>query len=76
MVAGRRGLSPVVQRVPALLLGLLSWVLLRAYVARALPAGTGRGRAIALHAVVAVAFVAWWLPYDVGCAPRPSWPPA
>lgn len=63
---GVAGLSPVVQRVPALLLGLLSWVLLRAYVARALPAGTGRGRAIALHAVVAVAFVAWWLPYDVG----------
>ena len=56
----------MVQRVPSLLLGLLSWVLLRAYVARALPAGTGRGRAIALHAVVAVAFVAWWLPYDVG----------
>ena len=63
---GVAGLSPVVQRVPSLLLGLLSWVLLRAYVARALPAGTGRGRAIALHAVVAVAFVAWWLPYDVG----------
>ncbi|MHC1561856.1 arabinosyltransferase domain-containing protein [Actinomycetospora sp. C-140] len=63
---GVAGFSPVVQRMPALLLGLASWFLLRAYVARALPAGAGRGRAIALHAVVAVAFVAWWLPYDVG----------
>ncbi|GAA4867738.1 arabinosyltransferase domain-containing protein [Actinomycetospora straminea] len=63
---GVAGVSPVVQRVPALLLGLASWFLLRAYAARALPAGTGRGRAVALHAVLALAFVAWWLPFDMG----------
>lgn len=60
------GLSPVLLRVPSLLLALLTWVLLRAYVARALPAGTGRGRAVLLHAALAVGFLAWWLPYDMG----------
>ncbi|HSK58966.1 MAG TPA: arabinosyltransferase domain-containing protein [Actinomycetospora sp.] len=60
------GTSPVLLRVPSLLLALVTWVLLRAYVSRALPAGTGRGRAVLLHAVLAVAFLAWWLPYDMG----------
>ncbi|MEJ2863347.1 arabinosyltransferase domain-containing protein [Actinomycetospora flava] len=60
------GFSPVAQRIPALLLGLLSWGLLRAYVARALPAGPGRLRAVALHTVLAIAFTGWWLAYDVG----------
>jgi len=60
------GLSPVLLRVPSLVLALATWVLLRAYVSRALPAGTGRGRAVALHAALALAFLAWWLPYDMG----------
>ncbi|MDD7940966.1 arabinosyltransferase domain-containing protein [Actinomycetospora lutea] len=60
------GLSPVLLRVPSLVLALVTWVLLRAYVSRALPAGTGRGRAVALHAALAIAFLAWWLPYDMG----------
>ena len=48
------------------MLGLISWFLLRAYVARALPAGPGRGRALALHGALALVFVAWWLPFDMG----------
>jgi hypothetical protein len=73
------GLSPVVLRVPALVAGLITYVLARMFVAgwldrnamvagggRRLPAATGP----AARAVLAVAFLAWWLPYDMGVRPE------
>ncbi|GAA4919410.1 arabinosyltransferase C [Actinomycetospora succinea] len=65
------GFAPVVLRLPSLVLGIVCWVLVRAFVARALPAGTGRGRAVALHAALAIGFLAWWLPFDAGVRAEP-----
>ncbi|OLT14676.1 hypothetical protein BJF78_17770 [Pseudonocardia sp. CNS-139] len=57
------GTSPVAQRVPALVCGLLTWA-----VVRRLTAGTGAGWAG--PAAVGTAFLAWWLPYDMGVRPE------
>ena len=71
---GVAGTSPVVLRVPALAAGLATWFLARLYVARALPAAPGstpgRGAGIAVRLALAVAFLAWWLPYDMGVRPE------
>ena len=66
------GFSPVVLRVPAVVLGLLTWFLLRAF------AGTwsadlglaGRWPAGATRAALASCFLGWWLPYDMGVRPE------
>ncbi|MDP8970099.1 MAG: arabinosyltransferase domain-containing protein, partial [Actinomycetota bacterium] len=73
------GLSPVVMRVPALLAGLLTWLLLRRFVAgclarasrdSALP-GSLRGRAGWVAPwVLAASFLVWWLPQDMGVRPE------
>lgn len=66
------GLAPVVQRVPALVLGLLTWLVLRCFAASVLGAVPGRVARIGAHATLAAAFLAWWLPYDMGVRPEPA----
>ncbi|SFL87143.1 arabinosyltransferase domain-containing protein [Geodermatophilus ruber] len=68
------GSSPVVLRVPALVVGLGTWLLLRRFVSRpgALPAAvgdSGRGR-LAAVVLLGAAFLAWWLPYGMGVRPE------
>ncbi|MDD7940970.1 arabinosyltransferase domain-containing protein [Actinomycetospora lutea] len=77
------GAAPVVLRVPALLLGLGTWALIRVFVARAgllgaVPGdGTGDGTRLRRWAhpwarvALAAGFLAWWLPYDMGVRPEP-----
>jgi hypothetical protein len=65
------GLTPVVQRVPALVAGLLTWVVLRRVLAVVLAAAPGsRRRDAVARGALAVAFLAWWLPYDMGVRPE------
>ncbi|MDQ3714531.1 MAG: arabinosyltransferase domain-containing protein [Actinomycetota bacterium] len=68
------GNSAVVLRIPALACGLLTWVLLRRFVigGPALPAAvrsSPRGM-LAAVAAVALVFLAWWMPYDMGVRPE------
>lgn len=66
------GLTPVVQRVPALVAGVLTWLVLRRVLAALLAAAPGsRRRDAVARAALAVAFLAWWLPYDMGVRPEP-----
>ena len=68
------GTAPVVQRIPALVCGLLGWLVLRRYAARAVAAepadDADRPRATATHLALGVVFLAWWLPYDMGVRPE------
>nr|WP_281371473.1 arabinosyltransferase domain-containing protein [Petropleomorpha daqingensis] len=68
------GDSPVVLRVPALALGLGTWVLLRRFLARpgALPAAWASRPWPRLGAFVllGLTFLAWWLPYGMGVRPE------
>ncbi|PVZ04243.1 arabinosyltransferase domain-containing protein [Actinomycetospora cinnamomea] len=76
------GFGPVPQRVPALVLGVLTWLVLRRVAAPAFeqPAGpaapgepdgpVGRWRARAGPVVLGVVFLAWWVPYDMGVRPE------
>lgn len=57
------GLAPVVLRVPALVCGLLTWVCVRR-----LATGALAGRWVT--PVLAVAFLAWWMPFDMGLRPE------
>lgn len=53
------GFAPVVLRVPALLFGLVTWFAARRYV-------SGRLSGV----VLGTAFLAWWLPLDMGVRPE------
>lgn len=73
------GESPVLLRIPALLCGLLTWVLLRRFVSGCLAARTGQGalprwfagrRRWIVRATLAVVFLTWWLPQDMGVRPE------
>lgn len=65
------GHAPVVQRVSALVAGLLTWLVLRRVLATLLAAAPGsRRRDAVARAALAVAFLAWWLPYDMGVRPE------
>jgi hypothetical protein len=64
------GYAPVVQRVPALVAGLLTWLVARHVLAMLLDAVPGSRHAMARGAL-AVAFLAWWLPYGMGVRPEP-----
>jgi hypothetical protein len=72
------GLSPVMLRIPALVFGLLTWLLLRFYVSgllnqvcrrAAAPWIATRGRWLA-YLVLAVTFIAWWAPFNMGVRPE------
>lgn len=62
------GTAPAVQRVPALVAGMLTWLIVRRLVAAAV-AEHGPARRWS-PAVAAVAFLAWWLPYGMGVRPE------
>ncbi|MGY1606879.1 arabinosyltransferase domain-containing protein [Geodermatophilus sp. SYSU D00700] len=68
------GDSPVVLRIPALVAGLVTWLLLRRYVAApgALPAAVRERRwgPATAALLLAAAFLAWWLPYGMGVRPE------
>lgn len=63
------GTAPAVQRVPALVAGMLTWIVVRRLVAAAVHEWDGRVRA-RTPAVAAVAFLAWWLPFGMGVRPE------
>ncbi len=76
------GNAPVPQRIPALVLGLLTWLVLRRFVvaatvppAIAVAGGTRSGARVvmlgaAVPAVLGVVFLAWWLPQNMGVRPE------
>jgi Mycobacterial cell wall arabinan synthesis protein/EmbC C-terminal domain/Arabinosyltransferase concanavalin like domain len=66
------GDAPVLQRLLAVGFGLLTWVVLRRFTADAMAevAPDRPGVRIACHAVLAAAFLAWWLPQDMGVRPE------
>jgi hypothetical protein len=55
------GMAPVLLRVPAAVCGVLTWVAVRRL----------GGNGTFLRVATAVAFLAWWLPYDMGVRPEP-----
>lgn len=63
------GLGPVPQRIPALVLGVLTWLLLRWFVATGTTA-VGRAVRAASPIVLGAAFLAFWLPYGMGVRPE------
>ena len=68
---GLVGLAPVAQRIPALVFGLLTWLLLRRFLAAALAERIVDRRAATIAPVVlAAAFLAWWVPFDMGVRPE------
>ncbi|MEJ2870387.1 arabinosyltransferase domain-containing protein [Actinomycetospora sp. OC33-EN08] len=71
----RVGMAPVALRVPSLLLALLTWVAVRAFVARCSglthPWQEHRWAAFATRVALAAAFLAWWLPYGITTRPEP-----
>ncbi|MGI8701918.1 MAG: arabinosyltransferase domain-containing protein [Nocardioidaceae bacterium] len=68
------GNSAVILRIPALACGVGTWLLLRRFVlgGGAFPSAlqTGSRTRLAALGVVAVVFLAWWLPYDMGVRPE------
>jgi hypothetical protein len=63
------GEAPVAQRIPALTCGLLTWLLLRRFMAAAM-APAHSSLQVASHAVLGVVFLAWWLPQNMGVRPE------
>ncbi|GAB3199831.1 hypothetical protein GCM10027261_30480 [Geodermatophilus arenarius] len=68
------GDSPTLLRLPSLVTGLVTWVLLRRLVARAgaLPPAVAASAwgPVAARLLLAAAFLAWWLPYGIGVRPE------
>lgn len=65
------GVAPVVLRIPALVFGIATWFLTRAFVARTSLGGSGGWGPTLARLVLAAAYLAWWLPYDMGVRPEP-----
>ncbi|MEJ2863343.1 arabinosyltransferase domain-containing protein [Actinomycetospora flava] len=69
------GFGPVMLRIPALVLGIGTWFLARAYVASTPLLGTRSLSAWWAPALarlaLAAAFLAWWLAYNMGVRPEP-----
>jgi hypothetical protein len=66
------GDSAVVQRIPALAFGVLTWFALRRFTVatmREWAADNKRVRVLA-HALLAVTYLAWWVPQDMGVRPE------
>ncbi|MDQ3735413.1 MAG: arabinosyltransferase, partial [Actinomycetota bacterium] len=68
------GSSQVLLRVPALLAGLLTWTLLQRFIGRTQLIATSicsnKYAEITVSVTLAVTFLAWWLPYDMGVRPE------
>ena len=69
---GLVGDAAVPQRLLAVGFGLITWVLLRRFTADAMGdvAADRKGVRSACHAILAAAFLAWWLPLDMGVRPE------
>ncbi|GLZ46569.1 arabinosyltransferase [Actinomycetospora sp. NBRC 106375] len=65
------GTARVVLGGPALVLGLGTWFLARAFVARTPIGGSGRLADTGARAALAAAFLAWFTAYDMGVRPEP-----
>ncbi|GAA1248998.1 hypothetical protein GCM10009609_10530 [Pseudonocardia aurantiaca] len=66
------GTAPVLQRIPAAVFGVVTFFALRRFVAIAMSEwapDSRRVRALA-HAVLAVVFLAWWIPQNMGVRPE------
>jgi len=68
------GDSAVILRIPALACGVVTWLLLRRFVlgGQSLPVvvRSSPRMTLAALAVVAVVFLAWWMPYNMGVRPE------
>ncbi|GAA3053712.1 arabinosyltransferase domain-containing protein [Pseudonocardia yunnanensis] len=66
------GNAPVMQRIPAAVFGILTWFALRRFVIAAMNdwAPHRRGVRMIAHAVLAVTFLSWWVPQDMGVRPE------
>lgn len=65
------GTAPVLLRVPALVLGMGTWLLVRLFARRLPPTeSTGRWTGRAFRVALGVCFLGWWLPYDMGVRPE------
>jgi hypothetical protein len=66
------GNAPVLQRIPAAVFGIVTWFALRRIVGYAMAEWAPDRRAVraVAHAVLAVVFLAWWLPQDMGVRPE------
>ena len=66
------GDAPVLQRLLAVAFGLLTWLLLRRFAADAMDEIAPERPWVrsACHAILAAAFLAWWLPQDMGVRPE------
>ncbi|GAA4803074.1 hypothetical protein GCM10023200_45360 [Actinomycetospora chlora] len=71
---GLAGDAPVVLRLPALALALGTWFLARAYVSSTPLLGprmvSGRWAGAVARWAMAAAFLAWWMPFDMGVRPE------
>ncbi len=69
------GVGAVPLRLPSLFFGIGTWFVVRAYVARtpllAPDTPWGRWTPALARLALAAAFLAWWLPYDMGVRPEP-----
>jgi hypothetical protein len=66
------GNAPVLQRIPAVVFGVVTFFVLRRFVSVAMAewAPDRRGVRSLAHAVLAVVFLAWWIPQDMGVRPE------
>jgi hypothetical protein len=66
------GNAPVMQRIPAAVFGILTWLALRRFAVAAMDewAPHRRGVRMTAHAVLAVTFLSWWVPQDMGVRPE------
>ena len=66
------GNAPVLQRIPAAVFGIVTFFALRRFVAVAMSEWAPDRRAVRMlaHAVLAVVFLSWWIPQDMGVRPE------
>lgn len=67
------GTAPVLQRIPAVVFGIVTWLVLRRFVTIAMRDWAPGDRwwvRTGAHAVLAVVYLAWWIPLDMGVRPE------
>lgn len=66
------GNAPVLQRIPALVFGVLTFIALRRFVVAAMEewAPDSKRTRVVAHAVLAIVYLSWWIPQDMGVRPE------
>lgn len=66
------GNAPVMQRIPAVVIGILTWLALRRFAVAAMDEWAPHRRDVQMtaHAVLAVTFLSWWVPQDMSVRPE------